>query len=96
MGEIGASGFTTLGGSSSAQSMAQYPAEDNRLVRAVRYLSQSETAPAGGNQLKLSYDDVSQRLVVFAVQSGTGTILYQIPTLQVLRMAAAARRVGDH
>ena len=73
--------------------------ELKRVQQAVQYLNRQEPSPAQDeryptqtNRLEVGYDDSSHRLVIKLIDSTTKTILLEMPSRDVIRMAADARR----
>ncbi|MEP7353118.1 MAG: flagellar protein FlaG [Acidobacteriota bacterium] len=75
--------------------------ELKRVQRAVHYLnrlepspSQDEGYPTPTNRLEVGYDDSSRRLVIKLVDSITKAVLLEMPSKEVIHLAANARRAS--
>ncbi|MEO8099768.1 MAG: flagellar protein FlaG [Acidobacteriota bacterium] len=69
--------------------------EAARVLRAVLLLNRTEFSSrnqSNGNVLKFAYDSSTKRSVVKVVDHVTGNILYQMPSEEVLRLAADVRK----
>jgi hypothetical protein len=67
--------------------------EPQRVVQAVQYLNRTEfSAEHSSSYLMFLYDDASNRPVVKVVDRNSNTVLLQMPSDQVIKLAAEVRR----
>ena len=68
--------------------------ETERVAHAVQYLNRVEYPATGqaNTSLAFAYDQQSQRAVITVVDKTTGEVLSQLPSREILRLAAEVRR----